>query len=55
MEPILDWRRKLYASKCRHVGGCRGCIEAYGVSHGGTATGTDLGSSSNYSSENLED
>ena len=37
------------------VGGYRGDAEATGVSPGGVATATDLGGSSKYSSENLED
>ena len=45
----------LLASKRYRVGGCRGCWEATGVRQSGAATGTDLGSSSNYSSEILED
>lgn len=44
-----------HASKRYRVGGCRGCSEATGVSQSGAVTGTDLGSSSNYSSEILED
>ena len=44
-----------FASKRYRVGGCRGCKEATSVSWSGAATGTDLGSSSNYSSEILED
>jgi len=56
MKPILDRQGKQREARtpCR-VGGCRGCAEATGVSQSGAATGTDLGSSSNYSSEILED
>ena len=53
----LYWigRVSIYASKPCRVGGCCDSMEATGVSRGGAVTGTDLGSSSNYSSEILED
>ena len=37
------------------VGGRGGCVEALGVSPGGAASSADLGGSSKYSNENLED
>ena len=39
----------------RRVGGRGGCVEAAGVSLGGTAPSADLGGSSKYSNENFED
>jgi len=41
--------------KLRRVGGRRARVEALGVSLGGTGSSADLGGSSEYSSENLED
>ncbi len=48
-------QRKNTTITYQRVGGRRACCEAFGVGRGGARSGADLGYSSRYSSENLED